>query len=103
VFVGEAEAGRAAGLITARTTGVMEAPVDGELAHGALTSAWLGLEPGGIHFAEEGRDVHGASGRGRGFFLFQEEAGAVELPTDPVQPGAEPGADPAGEGAGGER
>lgn len=66
-------------------------------ARRALSPAWLGLEPDGIHFAEESWDIHGPSGRGRGFFLFQEEAGATERHADLDQQGAEPGPDPAGE------
>jgi hypothetical protein len=34
VFVGEPEAGRAAGLVTSGAPGVMEAQMDGEVAHG---------------------------------------------------------------------
>jgi len=79
MFVGEPEAGGAAGLVTAGAAGVMEAEVDGEVAHGALAVARLGFEPGGVHFAEEGRD-RGGAGWGRGSFLqFQPATGAVEL------------------------
>jgi len=99
VLVGEPEAGGAWDLVTAGAPGVVQAPLDLEVAHRSLAVALLCLEPGGIHFADEYRHLGRVSCRLGGFLQFQQAAGAVELDGCPDQPWAEPGADPAAEGA----
>ncbi len=54
VFVGNAQAGGAAGLVAALATSVVPTQVDVEIAHWPPVATLLGLEPGRIEFADQG-------------------------------------------------
>lgn len=100
VFIFELDASRARGLVAALAAGVMEAQVNGEVLDWTVAAAFLGFEPGGVHFADEGRNLEGLDCWWGLFIQLIKPACAVELDAGPDQPVADLALDPAGDAVG---
>lgn len=100
VFVFELDALRAPGLIAALAARVMKAQVNGKMLDWTVAAAFLGFEPSGVHFADEGRNFEGSDCWWVLFIQLIQPACAVELDARPDQPVADLGFDPAGNAGG---